>query len=55
MNNTKIQKENELKIWLKTMAHLAPQGSAEWLDRKHIGGSEIAVLNGTGAFKSWFD
>jgi hypothetical protein len=37
------------------MSHLAPQGSAEWLDRKHIGGSEIAVLNGTGAFKSWFD
>ena len=49
------QKINILEEWLKTVQHLAPQGSAEWLDRKHIGGSEIAVLNGTGAFKSLFD
>ncbi len=55
MDTCKINKKKILKDWLATMSHLAPQGSAEWLDRKHIGGSEIAVLNGTGMFKTWFD
>lgn len=49
------EKNAILQSFLETVAHLPQQGSAAWLDRKHIGGSEIAVLNGTGAFKSMFD
>lgn len=49
------EKNAILQSFLESMAHLPQQGSAAWLDRKHIGGSEIAVLNGTGAFKSMFD
>ncbi len=47
--------EKKISEFLATHSHLAPQGSAEWKNRNHFGGSEIAHLNGTNTFGSLHD
>jgi hypothetical protein len=46
----RLEKNNILNEFIEKFSYLAPQGSAGWHDRKHVGGSEMAILNGTNSF-----
>lgn len=47
---TRLELQSKLDAFVAEMSYLPPQGSAGWLNRKHIGGSEINIITGTNPF-----